>query len=343
VKEGVINTIVLKKGDKEYSFDFDIRSAAPKITSISHTMPQAGEMITIYGSGMQGVESVTFPGGVVVTDGIVSDDIDGKYCTVTVPAGVSDEGGSILVIGSNGGAYSPAYFNFKKGLLHNFDDVNNFEWASGVDAADRSLTALIPASAGNLPTSQGAYALFNSSAALAAGNSQRYWLNGDKVKPMIDSEQILPLSTPTEQIAIQMDIYVDGVWNSGLIRYVVRDGAGTTRYCMLYAPVYTNWDTTTLLPTVYNPSAYVNPGCWYTITLPLTNSKDFVGLTLADVKMGEDSNTQTGPWFENSGIKVGDNVVFDPVPATEKVYFDNIRLVSLVTPSYSDFPDDTAQ
>ncbi|GHT69766.1 hypothetical protein AGMMS50239_37080 [Bacteroidia bacterium] len=60
--------------------------------------------------------------------------------------------------------------------------------------------------------------------------------------------------------------------------------------------------------------------------------------TLGDVitQMSSASYKQSGPWFENSGI----SDVFDPVPSTEKVYFDNIRVVSLNTPTYSDFPDE---
>jgi hypothetical protein len=53
-------------------------------------------------------------------------------------------------------------------------------------------------------------------------------------------------------------------------------------------------------------------------------------------QMGQASYKQSGPWFENSGIKD----VFEPVPAAEKVYFDNIRVVPLNAPVYSDFPDE---
>jgi hypothetical protein len=52
--------------------------------------------------------------------------------------------------------------------------------------------------------------------------------------------------------------------------------------------------------------------------------------------MSAASYKQIGPWFENSGIAD----VFDPVPATEKIYFDNIRIVPLTTPTYSDFPEE---
>jgi hypothetical protein len=127
--EEVRNTIrVVKSAGNFFVFPFEIRSAAPTITSISHTMPMAGDKITIYGTGLQGITSVIFPGNVVVTDGIISDNEKGEFCIVTVPEGVSNDGGSLLAIGANGGAYSPACFNFKKGVFHDFDNVNNYSW-----------------------------------------------------------------------------------------------------------------------------------------------------------------------------------------------------------------------
>ena len=93
------NTIRLEKSESNrYAYSFEIRASAPTVTGISHTMPQSGEQITIYGTGLQGVTSITFPGNVTVTGGIVSDDEDGEFCTVTVPEGVSNDGGSVLVV-----------------------------------------------------------------------------------------------------------------------------------------------------------------------------------------------------------------------------------------------------
>ena len=40
---------------------------------------------------------------------------------VNVPEGISDNGGSIFIECANGGAYSPAYFNCKKGVILDFD------------------------------------------------------------------------------------------------------------------------------------------------------------------------------------------------------------------------------
>ncbi|GHV56142.1 hypothetical protein FACS1894182_02100 [Bacteroidia bacterium] len=318
--DDVRNTIRLEKTTSNYLiYDFEIRAAAPSITSVSHTMPAAGDVILITGKGLQEIAKIEFPGGILATD--YSGNAEGTEVTVTVPAGLSDEGGSILIVGANGGAYSPACFNYKKGLLHNFDDVQNYSWGSGID--NTALTDVIPA--GIKPASQGGYQVFNANGNLAANNDQRFWLNSTAIMTIMGN---IPASTPAADCGIQMDIYVEGEWNSGIIRFAAADGWGASRYCMIYQPVYEN---NKVVP-------FVNPGCWFTVTLPFSLSADFEGKTLGDIitQMSAATYKQSGPWFENSGI----SGVFDAVPATEKVYFDNIRFVPLTTPVYSDFPDE---
>ncbi|MDR2292334.1 MAG: glycan-binding surface protein [Prevotellaceae bacterium] len=320
------NTIVLEKNGNQYTYQFEIRAAAPTITSISHTMPQAGEEITVYGTGLQGIEKVTFPGDVVVTQGIISDNTDGEFCIVTVPSGVSDDGGSLFVEGINGGAYSPACFNFKRGLFHNFDDVNNYSWSSGIDDAGTPLTDIIPAT-GSRPKSQGGYQCYNAAGATIAANvDMRYWTNsGDWPSALLN---VIPGNTAANMAAVQMDIYVEGNWNSGLIRMVMADGSGTDRYCMLYRPWYRNG---AIVP-------FENPDCWYTITLPFSDSDDYSGKTFADVVASMTAATykQSGPWFHNIGIQD----VFEPEATEVKVYFDNLRVVPLDTPVYDEFGDE---
>ena len=326
--DNVRNTIVLKKKNLTYKYDFEIRSAAPTITRISHTLPQAGEEITIYGTGLMDIAKIIFPGDIEVTEGITFDEEDGKWCTVTVPANVSDQGGSVLVLGANGGAYSSAYFNFRKGIVHNFDDVNNHAWSRGAVSDD--LSALIPA-AGNGPKSQGKYRSLNTAdRTVNAGipedaayfARQNMW--GDQLSPLIQG------FTPASEVAVQMDIYVSGVWNSGYIRMVIADGWGTNRYCMLYAP----WES------FGKRISFDNPGCWYTVTFPFGDSKDFAESTFADILAQvqiavSDRYNQWGPWLCND--------TYNDVEAENTnvvIYFDNLRIVPLTTPTYSDFENE---
>jgi hypothetical protein len=67
-----------------------IRRAAPVVYDISNSMPQPNEWITIYGENLQKVSYVQFPGAdisaVYEGDDLISDDEDGKYVKVKVPA-----------------------------------------------------------------------------------------------------------------------------------------------------------------------------------------------------------------------------------------------------------------
>lgn len=84
--EEVRNTIQLLKDGTQLTYPFTIRASAPSITSISNTLPKAGESIIVYGTGLQEVSKVTFPGGVTVegTDKIFSDE-DGKFSSSPYP------------------------------------------------------------------------------------------------------------------------------------------------------------------------------------------------------------------------------------------------------------------
>lgn len=322
----VRNTIVLKKRNINYTHAFNIRDAAPSVHRISHTLPQPGEEITIYGSGLVAISSITFPGNVVVTSGIVSDE-DGEWCTVIVPPGISPDGGSVLVIGANGGAYSPAYFNFRRGIVHNFDDVNNQSWSQGESSDD--LNVLLPAT-GTGAKSQGIYRSLNRNSREMPANDvpvdiTRYWIN-NSVWDDILTESVIPGITPTSEVAIQMDIYFTGTWNSGNIRFVVTDGFGSNRFALIYAP----WESFGRRVPV------VNPGFWFTITLPFNLSEDFLETdfqyVMSTVKTAPFA--QSGPWLENGNINDA------PSEATTlNVFFDNIRIVPLTTPTFSDFSE----
>jgi hypothetical protein len=328
VPEDVNNTIQLVKGSQTYKYVVPdgIRLANPTVTNISHTMPAVGDRIRLTGTALQGVTSVKFPGDVVVTEGITSDDEEGLWCEVNMPESVSADGGALFVTGINGSAYSPSYFNCKKNVFQNFDDINNYAWAADMTGADVPLTDVIPAESS--PKSQGGYQGFNSAAGtINANTSQKYWTNSDAWMSAIGA--LIPASTAASDCGVQMDIYVKNTWNSGIIRMVMADGSGDTRYCMEYRPWYVN---NTIVP-VENASG------WVTITLPFSMSADYEGKTFGDVlaSMQAAGYHQVGPHFVNNGIAD----VFEPVATNVIVYFDNLRVVPLTTPAYDEFGDET--
>jgi hypothetical protein len=83
---------------------------------------------------------------------------------------------------------------------------------------------------------------------------------------------------------------------------------------------------------------FVNPESWFTITLPFSDSEDYEGKTLQDVlnSITNAGYKQWGPWFEN--IDISKEIVSEPTGVT--VYFDNLRVVPLDTPAYSEYGDE---
>lgn len=342
----VRNTIRLANDKYEAVLDFEIRAAAPSITGISNTLPKAGESITIYGSGLVEVSKVVFPGNIEVTGGIESD-VDGEFFSVIVPEGVSEDGGSLLIECSNGGAYSPAYFNFKKGVLLNFDGLGSHGYwgdaVSMIKSADLASTAI-----GQTNLSQGTYVPHRpvriTSFAAATNRCSEVWTAGNGVDDW--SGQLtpyIPATTPLDQVAFQFDIFVPQAWS----------GSGFLKICMVNGFNGGEWSGA-----CYNYVPWVVDGKavpfqtigWTTVTIPLTKFYKFSdkAYTFEDVlAFRKGSSWQNfGFYFENSDFTLqnitgnsADSETEFPSSATSlDVYTDNWRIVSLETPTYSDFP-----
>lgn len=347
--DSVRNTIQLVKDGKEYTYTFDIRSAAPSITSISHTLPAAGDTITIYGSGLTEIDTITFPGDVKVTAGIVSDE-DGTYCKVAVPDGLT-EGGSILVHGSNGGAYSPAYFNRHDCVILNFDGTGSqgyWGWTSTgsmINTSDLETGAVT----GYPVASQGYYCAHRPSRITSFSASKNHcsevWTSGsgttDDWRTYLSG--IIPTTTSVDEVAFQFDIYVPDEWNnSGFLKiclYNSFNGGEWSGNCYNYVPWVVNSIAT----------AFQTKG-WTTVTIPFSDFYGFsstsTSYTFEDVIAARESATYKnfGIYFENSDItlsnitgKETDTSVLSSSATSVSVYTDNWRIVPLEQPSYSDF------
>lgn len=116
----VANTIRVVTLGGECTISFLIQDEAPSVSRLSHTLPNPGEIITIYGSRLREIQQVNLPGGVaVMDDGIVEEDEDGEFIRVRIPEDYADEvGGAIEVVSANGIAYSRNYFNRRKHIVN---------------------------------------------------------------------------------------------------------------------------------------------------------------------------------------------------------------------------------
>ena len=344
----VRNTIRLVKDGSEFIYKIQIRSGAPTLTSISNTMPDAGDTITIFGTGLTEIKKITFPESVVVTDGIVSDKT-GTYCKVAVPAGLT-KSGSLKVEGSNGGVYSPAYFNCKSGVILDFDGVGSqgyWGWTatgSMINASDLE-SAVIGT---NGVKSQGKYCAHRPSriTQFAAGKNRlsEVWTagNGDDWRGRFTS--LIPATTTVSQCAFQFDIYVPQAWsNTGFLKICLINnfnGGEWTDKCYNYVPWLVNG-----IVTPFQTSG------WTTVTIPFSYFYTYAdtnsSYTFENILAARETATYQnfGIFFENSDIKLQNvtgnvkdaNTTLTSAATSISVYTDNWRVVPLSSPTYTDY------
>ena len=306
-------------------------------------MPNVGEKILVVGEGLTEVKKVVFPGNVAVTTGITSD-ADGKFFTVTMPSGVSDLGGSLFVEGSNGGVYSPACFNFKKGLLLNFDGQGQHGYwgtsTSMIQPTDLESTAV-----GVQNVSQGKYVPHRpariASFDPAKNRCTEVWTAGNGVDNWrAQLTPYIPANTPLDKVALQFEIYVPQAWkDSGFLKICLINnfnGGEWTGACYNFVP----W-------IVDGKSVAFQTIGWTTVTIPLNKLYTWskAAFTFEAVLAYREAATYQnfGMYFENSDVKLKDvtgtasEVEFPSKATSVKVYTDNWRIVSLNTPVYNDF------
>lgn len=340
--EDVRNTIRLVKDNSETTIEFEIRASAPTINYVSHTLPKAGEEITVYGTGLFEVSKVVFPGNIEVTDGITYDEEDGEFFTVTVPEGVSPEGGSIYVETANGIAYSPAFFNVERGLILNFDGKGTMgEWGTNIKQED-----LKSESVGEGHVSQGSYVPHGPAegATFGAGKNRlsEVWTSGDE-NWRSQFTPFIPADTPLEEVAFQFDVFVPEAWaDSGFLKIMLIN----------------NFNGGEWAGGIYNYVPWIVDGevvpfeteGWVTVTIPLSDFymfNDGADYTFGDVLQYRESATYKnfGIFFENSDFNLNQlpeystDVEFPSSETSVQVYTDNWRLVSLETPIVTDFPE----
>lgn len=341
----VRNTIRFVNDNYEFTYEINIRSSAPTISNISNTLPNVGETITITGTGLTEVSKVTFPGGVVVSSGIISDE-DGEFFTVKMPTGVSPDGGSIFVESANGGAFSPAYFNARNNLIINFDGVG----AHGFWGSNASMiqdTDLQSSALGSGNVSQGTYvshipSRITSFPAAKNRNSEVWTSGGENWRSLFTGK--IPATTPVSEIAFQFDIYVPQEWSlTGYLKINLVNGFNGGEWsgnCYNYVPWLVNGKVVPFKTTG-----------WTTVTIPLSElyafSSDTEEFTFDDVIAVREGATYAnfGMYYENSDFLLSQvtglssTTEFLSKATTTKVYTDNWRIVSLATPEYNDFPE----
>lgn len=343
------NTITLIKGGSTLKYNFTIRSASPSITSFSLTLPEAGELVTVYGANLQETTKITLPDGTEITSGIVSDE-DGEWFTFTMPSGVDPEvGGSILTEGANGQGKSPAQFNERRTMILDFDGRGTQGGWSATYTSDDLVGDPLNSGRGNVvpvvPESVLAEGGIKNG---AHGNG--WFTAGNGVDDWTAYTEIIPAETPVENIAFQFDIYVPGTWSgAGYLEFTFQNnlssyGWGSTETTNTKNITY---PTAVCWCPWYDEAAnevtpYTTDGKWVTITIPVSKVGKYQEpdtYTFADViaDRAAASYANFGMFLVNSDIKSGDEVLVETGTFNQMIYVDNWRIVPNETFTISDF------
>lgn len=374
--EAVRNTIRLVKNDTETVYEFEVRAAFPSITSVSNTLPSAGQKVTVYGTSLHETTLITLPGGVEVTEGIENDP-KGEWYSFVMPAGVS-EAGCIQSDGANGKAQSPDYFNNRNCMILDFDGngVQGF-WGSSNKDDDGNIkpgvsmiydTDLVddPLGAGYGKVCQiiPQRLLNEGGISSAKPRATEVWTTGNKheTEDWTRMTPFIPAETPLTDVALQFEVYIPNPWAATgqivitLVNNVTFSGYnGDERNSNTY--FFIPWLTTDEAGVPVSTPFFTKG--WTTVTIPLSEfnnykkileDKEAVAPTFADVinLRNEASNQQFGMSFVNSDIEVsykndkGKDAVakFPSALSTQEIYLDNWRIVPYKLVTISDYPED---
>jgi len=344
--DDVRNTIVLVKDNSRLTYNFTVRASSPSISSVDNTLPMAGELVTVNGSNLQEITSITLPGDIQVTEGITSDE-DGEWFTFTMPSGVT-ESGSITAVGANGTAISPSYFNNNDCYIINFDGLG----VQGGWSATYSSEDLVddPLNSGRGKVAQ----IVVSDTVKAGANEKGFWTagNDEATDDWNRMTQFIPGRTPVDSVAIQFDVYVPEPWYmSGQMEITIQNNLSNYGYgsaCTKASSDYIN-QAYAWVPWLDREtgaaSAYDTGGKWRTITVPLSEFGNYtnneVEWTFQNVIDDRNSGSYRnfGFLFVNPDLEYSEDIVYPAQIFTQKIYVDNFRIVPITAHTVSDYND----
>jgi hypothetical protein len=326
----VPNSVEVVTPEGKASISLIMRPPTPIILSLDNEFALPGTTLTIYGSNFYGVSQVMFPGNI---QGEALSVIDANTLTVTVPSGIPDEGGNIVItaMGGNSITKNGARYHETGGIFAGFEggidnDFQNWGFSYGIKEISTSTTnPPVPFINGNYME------MTNFDGTTWNTISAPMWWDGNFECVMnVDWTKVLtniPASTPGSKLALKFELYSKQDWNSGEYSITFHEN---------WDPAYT-WDVRLLIwpywdpvPSKRNP---IKTTDWITVTIPFTDMREESASKLGDIS---DSNELHWFYFnynqaDASGIGSvfkGKNRVGIPVEKFD-VFFDNLRVVKI--------------
>ena len=347
--ESVRNTITLVKDNTQTTYEFIIRASAPSVTSVDNTLPMPGETVTVYGANLQETTKVTLPGDVEITEGIVSDE-DGEWYSFTMPAGVT-EAGSITSEGANGTAVTPAYFNNNTCFVINFDDKGEMGGWSATFSSDDLVDDPLNTGRGKvvqiLPES-----LLAEGPLKAGANAKGFWTvgNDNANDDWNRMTAYIPGTTPVDSVALQFDVYCPEPWDlSGQLEITLQNNLSNYGYgsaCTKPSKDYLN-QAYAWVPWLDRETgehkAFTTGNRWQTITIPLSSFGNYTDNETAWTFQNVIDDRNAGSYrnfgilFVNPDLEFSETIVYPASDFSQKIYFDNFRIVPITAVAVSDF------
>lgn len=367
------DVIRLVKDKTESSYAFTIRAAAPSISHISNTLPQTGEIVKVYGTGLQETSKVTLPGGIEITTGLQSDE-DGEWYSFVMPSGVT-QGGSIYSEGANGQAATPGYFNFTDAMIMNFDGIGvQGSWGDSNKDGDGNIKPGVsmiypedlvedPAGTGRGKCVQIVPERLLLEGGISSGKprASECWTagNDDAADDWSRMTTAIPASTPATELALQFDIYVPTAWS----------GTGYLQICLInnfnYGGIGSDDDGAGNAVAFYVPWIQANKVVpfttegWQTVTIPFSSTLatedtkpsagnifgKFYGATFQDIidTRNSASYRNFGIGFVNTDFTYQGVEVISTAFSNTRIYLDNWRIVPCKNITISDYPEEETE
>jgi hypothetical protein len=292
-----ILSVTTNGGTVNYSFPIAPNTT---LTGASNEFANPGDSVTLIGTGLFKVQSVTFPGNLTVTS-FGAPDTSGIKITVPVPANLT-LGGPITITTAYGTAVSTFSFNDTTGMKCDFDNFNNQNaWDNQIStAADQTA----------MPGGRGKFGVFQF-ATCPAGDWGSWQTGRSITTETVAWVPAANVSDPVGYWAIKFEMFIVNPWTSGCI--FVQDG---------------KWGSTERFePWKWSPAVNTTTG-WTTFTFPLsniltkTNNVDGTGTPYATVSqlLTPDGNPPYAPIY----------IAYDnPLVVQNNFYagIDNIRVV----------------
>ncbi len=341
------------KDGAETSYTFTIRAASPAVRSVSNTLPQSGEMVYVYGSGLQETVKLTFPDGTELTSGIESDE-EGEWYSFIMPEGIT-EGGSLYSEGANGMAATPAYFNNRDGMVLDFDGNGSqgfWGWSeTGSMINDEDLVD-DPLESGRGKVVQIVPERLIAAGGIAPGKPRatEVWTagNDDDRDDWSRMYSFIPATTPLTEVAFQFDILVQDEWSgTGHLQIALfnnfnfsgigSDDDGASKQTAFYVPWIQEGEVVPF-----------TTGGWQTVTIPFSTFKKYAA-QIEDREIPtfqmvvDERNAST---YKNFGIGfVNTDFTYQGVTVTSaafttRICLDNWRVVPCENITISDYPED---